>query len=305
MHRGLRFSIPHASQAFFTLYAISEGVPADDDGARFYSPAFAATTFHIYGPGTAAQPWDTLEQPSLAFCYGERPGTITLNHWISLSGRFKPSIELRDPGTRPRDVNLSTIINRLIDLQAGFEEDNKDLMYRNLYKILLKDPDRYLNPHKAMEKQIADLITVLSGPQWIDFSDPRNQVVAKFFKKISSVAEDRYKTFFHQLLLSIELDVRIHSKHHAEYPKRALLSQLPPCIAWNLALSRKWRECMKIERVRRDDRPDQSRWCSNEMFLMRFDKLVSQVTSASPKEAGERLEEVCPSSELAKFRRSR
>jgi len=47
---------------------------------------------------------------------------------------------------------------------------------KNLYKNLLKDPDKYMNPHKAMEQQIADLIIVLSRPEWIDFSKPENQV---------------------------------------------------------------------------------------------------------------------------------
>jgi len=73
-----------------------------------------------------------------------------LNHWIYLSGHPPPSIELRDPGIKPRDVGLSTILERLIFLENGFEEDYEDLLYANLYKNLLRDPDRYLNPHRAM-----------------------------------------------------------------------------------------------------------------------------------------------------------
>ena len=176
-----------------------------------------------------------------------------------MSSRLKPIVALRDPGVKPREVDLVTIIDRLIYLETGFEEDDEDLMYKNLYKVLLKDPDRFLGPHKAMEKQIADLIIILSGPQWIDFSDPRNHVVAKFFAGASYAEEARYKKFFHQLLLSIELDVRINSKYHAEAPKRKLLSQLPPCIAWDLALSRKWRECISIKRPRMHNGPEQSK----------------------------------------------
>ncbi len=186
----------------------------------------------------------------MAFCYGTIPGTITLNHWVSLSGRPNPGIELRDPGVKPREVELSVILERLIFLETGFEEDVPDLMYKNLYSNLLKDPDRIMNPHKAMEKQIADLIIVLSGPQWIDFSHQENQVVAKFFSNGTYTDNGRYKTFFHQLLLSMELDYRIHSKHHAEWAKEKLLAQLPPRIAWDLALARKWRECMSIEKFK-------------------------------------------------------
>jgi hypothetical protein len=259
VYSGFRVSIPHASQDYFALYATCEGVPGGDDSAKFYKPAFSAMTFQTCGSGIANKPWDTLEQPSFAFLYGEIPGTITLNHWISLSSRLKPTVALRDPGIKPREVSLITVIDRLIYLEAGFEEDDVDLMYKNLYKVLLKDPERFLGPHKAMEKQIADLITILSGPQWIDFSDPRNHVVAKFFAGAGYADEVRYKKFFHQLLLSIELDLRINSKYHAETPKQKLLSQLPPCIAWNLALSRKWRECISIKRSRVHNGPEQSK----------------------------------------------
>lgn len=181
-----------------------------------------------------------------------------MNHWVSLSGNPNPAIELRDPGVKPREVELSTILERLSFLEGGFEEDYEDLMYKNLYKNLLKDPDKYLNPHKAMEKQIADLIIVLSRPEWIDFSRPENQVVAKFFANAIYTDHGRYKTFFHQLLLSMELDYRIHSKHHAEWAKEKLLSQLPPRIAWDLALARKWHECMTIEKFKTGADPEQS-----------------------------------------------
>ena len=259
-YRGFCLPIPHASEDYFALYATYEGVEEEDDSSRFYNPAFAAMTFHLYGPGRASEPWDTLEQPSLAFCYGERPGTITLNHWVGLSARLRPALQLRDPGVKPRDVDLSAIIDRLIYLERGLGDESEDALYKGLYKKFLKDPDRIFNPHKAMEKQIADLIVVLSGPQWIDFSDPRNQVVAKFFDKVSFSEEGRYKQYLYQLLLSMELDLRIQSKSHRDFPKRKLLSQLPPCIAWGLTLSRKWRECMRIEKIKKDDGSEKSEY---------------------------------------------
>jgi hypothetical protein len=262
-YQGFCLPIPHASEDYFALYATCEGVEEDDNSSTFYNPAFAAITFHLYGPGRASEPWDTLEQPSLAFCYGERPGTITLNYWVGLSARLRPALQLRDPGVKPRDVDFPTIIDRLIYLERGLGDESEDVLYKGLYKKFLKDPDRIFNPHKAMEKQIADLIVVLSGPQWIDFSDPRNQVVAKFFGKVSFAEEGRYKQYFHQLLLSTELDLRIQSKSHADSPKRKLLSQLPPCIAWGLTLSRKWRECMRTEKIKKDDGSEKSKCFSS------------------------------------------
>jgi hypothetical protein len=76
--------------------------------------------------------------------------------------------------------NSRSILERLIYLEHGFEEDYEELLYKNLYKNLLRDPDKFKKPHKGMETQIADLITVLSRDEWIDFSRPENQVVAKF-----------------------------------------------------------------------------------------------------------------------------
>jgi hypothetical protein len=249
---GHRLPIPHASDEYYALYALCRGDREPDaDCAKFLKSAFTASTLQLGGPGLAAKPWDTLEQPSLAFCYGDRPGTITLNQWIASSGKLNPHIKLRDPGVSPKDVDLKTILERLRYLERDFEEDDPEIMYKNLYGTLLKDPDKYFSPHIAMEKQVTDLLIILSNPHWIDFSDPRNQIVGKFFSSVCSTTDNsEHRQFFHQLLLSTELELRINSKHHAEEPKQQLLSQLPPSIAWDLALARKWRECMSMERVR-------------------------------------------------------
>jgi hypothetical protein len=249
--KGHRRAIPHASEEYYNLYATTVGNGgAGNDAAEPYYLPFAAASLPLQGKGPAMYPWETLEQPSMAFCYGTQPGSVTLNHWVALSGHPAPPIELRDPGVKPREVDLSTILERLIYLEHNFEEDYEELMYKNLYKNLLKDPDKFKKPHKAMEMQITDLITVLSRAEWIDFSRPESQVVAKFFANANYTDNGKYKTFFHQLLLSTELDRRINSKHHAAWAKEKLLAQLPPCIAWDLALARKWHECMTIEKFK-------------------------------------------------------
>jgi hypothetical protein len=257
--KGHKRPIPHASDEYYAFYATADGNDnRGDDRGDAYKTAFTADSFRLRGPGPAEHPWETLEQPSMEFCYGTMPGTITLNHWVAISGNPHPPLELRDPGVLPREVDLSVVLERLIFLEGGFEEDYPDLMYKNLYKNLLRDPDKYLSPHKAMEKQIADLIVVLSRPEWTDFSRPENQIVAKFFANATYTDHGRYKTFFHQLLLSMELELRINSKHHLEFAKEKLLSQLPPCIAWDLALARKWRECMTIEKFKTGGDVEQS-----------------------------------------------
>lgn len=244
---GRKLPIPHASDDYYALYVLCRGErDPDADCAKFFKSAFTAATMQLRGSGLATKPWDTLEQPSMAFRYGDRPGTVTLNQWAASSGRLHPYIKLRDSGVSPRNIEMASILERLRHLEKGFEEDNPELMYKNLYGTLLKDPDKFFSPHKAMEKQIADLIIVLSTPQWIDFSDPRNQIVGKFFSGTSIKDNSDHRRFFHQLLLSIELDLRINSNHHADEPKYKLVSQLPPSIAWDLALARKWRECMSM-----------------------------------------------------------
>jgi len=259
--KGVRQSIPHAAEEYYNLYATCEGNGgAGSDVGQVYTDAFAANSLRLQGLEKATHPWETLEQPSMAFYNGVRPGTITLNHWVSLSGKMNPPIELRDPGVVPREVELPTVLERLIYLEGGFEEEYEDLMYKNLYRNLLRDPDRILAPHKAMEKQISDLIVVLSRREWIDFSRPENQVVAKFFANATYTEQGRYKLFFHQLLLSMELYLRIHSKQHAEFAKEKLLNQLPPCIRWDLALVRRWRDCMSIQKFSTGENPQQIRF---------------------------------------------
>lgn len=121
-------------------------------------------------------------------------------------------------------------------------------MYRYLYSTLIEDPERFGDQrHIHVDQQIADLITVLSSPQWKDFSLPKNQVVAKFFD-----APDQHKKqeFFHQLLLSVELYLRIHSEDHTDKAKRKLIKQLPPIITWDLAVAQRWLENMEITKSR-------------------------------------------------------
>lgn len=115
-----------------------------------------------------------------------------------------------------------------------------------MYSNLIHDPDKATGQHYGMEKQIADLITVLGHPDWINFSLAKNQVVAKFFETSDLL---RKQQFFHQLLLSTELYLRIHSEAHTEKAKRKLLRQLPPKISWDLAVAQRWSVNMSISRI--------------------------------------------------------
>lgn len=246
--KGHKRPIPHASDHYYGLFATAAGNRGDEtDAANHHDSMIQLMTLRLSGSGPPTYPWETLEQPSQAFCFGRRHGTITLNQWVSLASVLPPPVSLRDPGVAPREVDLETIFARIRELERGLEDDDEDLMYRNLYRTLLKDPDKYVAPHKTLDKQITDLILVLSGTGWIDFTNTKNQVPTRFIFDTSPSNSEMYHKFFHQLLLSIELDLRINSRHHMTEAKEKLLTQIPPKLQWSLAVARRWRDNIRIE----------------------------------------------------------
>ncbi|KAL2265684.1 hypothetical protein VTJ83DRAFT_6784 [Remersonia thermophila] len=245
--KGHRRAIPHASDSYYALFATIAGNRGDEtDAANQHDSMIQLMTLRLSESGPATYPWETLEQPSYAFCYGKRPGTVTLNHWVSMASSLPPSIGLRDAGVAPREISLEDIFVRLKELDRGLEDDDEELMYRNLYRRLLKDPDKFMSPHMTLDTQITDLIMVLTRPDWIDFTLPKNQVVTRFIFDVSPANAATYHKFFHQLLLSLELELRIQSRHHMTDAKEKLIAQLPPTIQWNLALARRWRDNIRV-----------------------------------------------------------
>lgn len=232
----------------------ASGLDDDTDAADLHDSMIELMTMRTtQTPGSSSRPaiypWETLEQPSFAFCTGRRAGTITLNRWATRSSMMPPTIALRDSGLRPRDIDLIEICQRLRELQRdGLDESNEDRMYRNLYRRLLRDPDRTYSPRRTLDKQITDLIMALSRPDyWIDFNIARNQIVTRFIFDTSLANHQQYVRFFTQLLLSMELDLRICSRHHNDWAKEKLMLQLPPTLQYDLALARRWREYVRID----------------------------------------------------------
>ncbi len=88
-----------------------------------------------------------------------------------------------------------------------------------------------------MGQQIAVLVEVLDAPYWIDFSDPEAHVIAAYYDH-----EDPEVTqlFFHQLMLGVELHLRIEGAHFDDFEKHRFLSRLPDRVAWSVALTRIW-----------------------------------------------------------------
>lgn len=248
--RGYKRPVPHVSESYYSLYASVAGNKGDEtDAANLHDSMTQLMTLRLLSSSRSPlKPHETLEQPSYAFYFGKRPGTITFNQWVSMSSVLPQSIALRDLGVAPREVELDSILERIKELERGLEDDDEDLMYKNLYRRFLRDPNRMLNPRKSMDKQITDLIVVLSRSDWIDFTNPRQQIPTRFIFDTEPENHDTYLKFFHQLLLSMELDLRINSRHHMDEAKEKLLLQIPPTIQWNLALARRWREYVRVDR---------------------------------------------------------
>lgn len=257
-YKGRKKAIPHASDQHYVLYVTSsKSRSGGTDVAKPHDAMSHLMTMKTQAHGHASYPWETIEQPSYAFFYGRLGGTITLNQWAAAASNIPAKIPLRDSGVMPRPVSLDQIFARLKDLQQlGLEDDDLSLLYRSLYKRFLRDPDKLLSPHKTLDKQMTDLIMALSRPDWIDYTEPKNQVVTRFiFDRSTEENREQYHKFFHQLLLSVELELRIQSRHHDDWAKEKLLQQMPPTIKWNLALARRWRENVRVEAY--GDSPEQ------------------------------------------------
>lgn len=164
-------------------------------------------------------------------------------------------MELRPVQDLVRPMSLEHVCERLQELERGLEDDDPALLYQILYKRILRDPDKGWGLFKrtsarvALECQITDLIEALSQKgRWIDFSDPKNQVVTRFiFNKDDAPDNVRLWTkFLHQVLLSLELELRITSKKHKDDAAEKLSQQLPPTIQWSIAVAKRWKSHVRI-----------------------------------------------------------
>lgn len=112
-----------------------------------------------------------------------------------------------------------------------------------LYNELIYDEERCSKPKHNIEEQIADLVLVLDHEKWIDFSKVENQVISGFYQ-----TEDREaaRTFFLQLLLSAELQLRIRGDHCSEDVRHSVLQLIPQKVACDIALACRWLENISL-----------------------------------------------------------
>lgn len=119
------------------------------------------------------------------------------------------------------------------------------MLYHGLYANLLYDGImRADDPHRfEMGRQVYDLVDVLARPEWIDFSLLENQIVPEFFYRDDSAGNNK---FFHQLLLSLELFLRITSRSPLN-DSPGQRHQWPIKVRYDCVLARRWLENVEIE----------------------------------------------------------
>ncbi|KAI5818941.1 hypothetical protein BZA77DRAFT_242727 [Pyronema omphalodes] len=190
---------------------------------------------------------DALERPAMAHAFGIYPGTCTLTYYVSGFGTTFKGDELASR-TKVRKLAMIYVLDRLRHLQIkGIEEDVRDA-HRVLYEYLLHDGHKYdyAEANKpSWDGQIGDLVGVLCRPNWVDFSIPENQTVPQFLNSDDTSVSN---SFFHQLLLSIELYLRVKQKGSAS---KSSVEMMPEKIRWDIMLAQRWLENVEIEPPRK------------------------------------------------------
>ena len=139
-----------------------------------------------------------------------------------------------------------------------------------LYSQLLYDPDMIAVGQNDMGQQIAVLIAVLDTYDWINFADPEYQVIARLYENDNPIESH---LFYHQLLLSIELHLRIQGAQLEDSEKWRILSELPDRVQWSVALAMIWLSKVSIKQTSVPD-PENSWDCLPLVQVIPHDKLV-------------------------------
>ncbi|KAL8992910.1 MAG: hypothetical protein Q9169_006743, partial [Polycauliona sp. 2 TL-2023] len=182
-------------------------------------------------------PWSTLEEPSMAHCFGRFAGTMTLSRYVSELYPPMRSFEEPFPFFRLKKIHLSAIFERLQSLQDLEEwlfeptEQEEDFLYGQL----VSDPElEHIDRTHARDIQV--LSAILNHHIWTDFSQPGEQNFAQHFA--DEPWDVAAESFFHQVMLSIELSRRIHLLPTG-IAMEGIMTSLPRKVAWSVALSQR------------------------------------------------------------------
>ncbi|KAL8861034.1 MAG: hypothetical protein Q9178_002547 [Gyalolechia marmorata] len=230
----------------FVLLSLGNGKPILEE-----SPPAAllvdTMTFSLNEDLEKPVPWCTLEDPSLAHCFGRFAGTVTLSRYVSeLYPQIKSSAD-PSPSFRLRKIDLPSIIERLRFLQyleeVPFEPTEQEEDF--LYGQLVLDPELEDN-HRTHTRDIQVLSAVLDNHIWTDFSQPGKQFVAQHFA--DEPWDIAAELFFHQMVLSTELSRRIRFLPTG-VAIEGIMTSLPRKVAWSVALSQRVLENLSFQQL--------------------------------------------------------
>ncbi|KAL8912204.1 MAG: hypothetical protein Q9171_002766 [Xanthocarpia ochracea] len=230
----------------FVLLSLGNGKPILED-----SPSAAllvdSMTFSLNEHLEKPVPWCTLEDPSLAHCFGRFAGTVTLSRYVSeLYSQTKPSAD-PSPSFRLRKIDLPSIIERLRYIQhleeVPFEPTEQEEDF--LYGQLVLDPELEDN-RRTHARDIQVLSAILDNYIWTDFSQPGKQFVAQHFA--DEPWDIAAELFFHQMALSTELSRRIRFLP-TTVAIEGIMSSLPRKVAWSVALSQRVLENLSFQQL--------------------------------------------------------
>lgn len=225
----------------------------DTDVAPFQSDCFGDISSAPVGRQT-----DALERPAMGHAFGIYPGTVSLAYFVAGFGTdYKATEKPLFPKGNVKKLNVYFMVDRLRKIQESELEDHPEDRHDFLYQFLLHDSRTYkererefLGPDIRLEREIIDLKEALGRQSWVDFSRPENQLVAKFIDTPDTGVRNR---FFHQLLLSLELELR-WKMYNAKGAKRYMHQiVLPEKIRWDLVLAQRWLENVEINAPRKVD----------------------------------------------------
>lgn len=104
-------------------YAIMRTEPGTSTNqTRSPDPFTQTMSATLTGVPDPQRPWEALEHPSLMSCFGDGPGTITLNYWLGISGGPRPVVKHK-PNVISRKVGLLWLLERIRSLEFGLEAD--------------------------------------------------------------------------------------------------------------------------------------------------------------------------------------
>lgn len=108
----------------YQLYAmVGNGLSGATDQQRSVEQVTKYMSATLTGMPNSLHPWRSLEQPSLLSCFGEVPGSITLNYWLGTFSDNPQVVERNGRFLKNREVGLLWLLQRIQRLEFGLETD--------------------------------------------------------------------------------------------------------------------------------------------------------------------------------------